>query len=669
MVGCAVGATTNPIAKVVEMVSALQQKVLKEGDEAQKMYTEFAEMCEDRSRELHNEIKTGKAQVQELTSTIEKATADITVLEEQIGDFASSISEDEADLKKATAIRKKENTDFKAEQKELLETINTIERATQIVEREMNGGASLAQVAHIQSVTQALAAMVDAQAVSSGDGAKLMALMQSSSDSEEDSDEMGAPSAANYQSQSGGIVDALEGLLSKAESQLEDVRTTETSAANAYAMQKQSLDDKIKFSNKEMAEAKKGMAATSETSATASGDLDVTKKDLAADIKDLSELHHECLTEATNFEESTKSRGEELKALATAKKIIQESTGGAVEQSYGLAQTSFLQVAAKNGETFQAVSMVRRLALSLRSQVLVQLANRLQSASRSHSADPFGKVKGMIKDMIEKLLDEADADATKKAYCDKEMSETQQTQDEKTDALEKLATQIDVASAGSKKLKGEVATLQKELGALARTQAEMDKIRIEEKAVFEKNKPQLEQGIKGVKTALKVLRDYYAADDKSHDAGDGAGAGIIGMLEVVESDFSKGLAEMIAGEDAAAAEYTTATNENNVVKAAKEQDAKYKTKEHVGLDKSIAELKADKSGVTDELSAVNEYFAGIKKECIAKPEPYEEKVKRRNAEIAGLKDALETLNGQAVLLQRSSVHKTLRGSGALQPSA
>jgi hypothetical protein len=215
MVVCAAGATTNPIAKVVEMVSALQQKVLKSGDEAQKMYTEFAEMCEDRSRELHNEIKTGKAQVQELTSTIEKATADITVLEEQIGDFASSISEDEADLKKATAIRKKENADFKAEEKELLATINTIERATQIVEREMNGGASLAQVAHIQSVTQALAAMVDAQAVSSGDGAKLMALMQSSSDSEEDSDEMGAPSAANYQGQSGGIVDALEGLLSR----------------------------------------------------------------------------------------------------------------------------------------------------------------------------------------------------------------------------------------------------------------------------------------------------------------------------------------------------------------------------------------------------------------------------------------------------------------------
>merc|ERR1719498_1693926 len=123
--------------------------------------------------------------------------------------------------------------------------------------------------------------------------------------------------------------------------------------------------------------------------------------------------------------------------------------------------------------------------MSLRSQVLAQLATRMQSAS--HSSDPFGKVKGLIKDMIEKLLDEAEADATKKAYCDKEMSETQQTKEDKEDTLEKLATQIDVAAAESKKLKGEVATLQKELGALARTQAEMDKLRIEEKGIYDKN--------------------------------------------------------------------------------------------------------------------------------------------------------------------------------------
>jgi len=293
----------------------------------------------------------------------------------------------------------------------------------------------------------------------------------------------------------------------------------------------------------------------------------------------------------------------------------------------------------------------------------------MQAASRSNSADPFGKVKGMIKSMIEKLLDAADADATKKAYCDKEMADTQQKQDDKESDIESLSTQIDVMAADSKKLKGEVGVLQKELAAVTRTQAKMDKLRAEEKAVYEKNKPELEQGIKGVKTALNVLRDYYAKDDKSHDSADGAGSGIIGLLEVVESDFSKGLAEMQADEESSASEYDAVTKENDIAKATKEQDVKYKTKEHVGLDKSIAESTADRSGVNDELSAVNEYFAGIKKECIAKPEPYEEKVKRRNAEIAGLKDALQTLSGEAVLLQRGSVRKTLRGSAVLQATA
>merc|ERR1719399_1436098 len=105
--------------------------------------------------------------------------------------------------------------------------------------------------------------------------------------------------------------------------------------------------------------------------------------------------------------------------------------------------------------------MVRDMAMSMKSHALAQLASRMQAAS--HSSDPFGKVKGLIKDMIEKLLDEAEADAKKKAYCDKEMAESQANQDEKESAVEKLTTKIDVMSAESKKLKTEVATLQKEL--------------------------------------------------------------------------------------------------------------------------------------------------------------------------------------------------------------
>merc|ERR1712060_76086 len=109
---------------------------------------------------------------------------------------------------------------------------------------------------------------------------------------------------------------------------------------------------------------------------------------------------------------------------------------------------------------------------------------------------------------------EADADATEKAYCDKELSETNVKHADKTAEIEKLTTAIDQASARSAQLKEEVARLQKELADLAASQAEMDKLRSEENADYTKNRADMEQGLEGVKIALKVLREYYANDDK-----------------------------------------------------------------------------------------------------------------------------------------------------------
>merc|ERR1719390_409923 len=167
----------------------------------------------------------------------------------------------------------------------------------------------------------------------------------------------------------------------------------------------------------------------------------------------------------------------------------------------------------------------------------------MRSADKN-SDDPFAKVKSLIKDMIEKLLSEAEADATEKAFCDKEMAETEAKKADKEATIEKLSTNIDSMSARSAKLKEQIAELQKELAALARSQAEADKIRAEEKAAYDANSAEMEKGIKGVKLALKVLNEYYAKEGKAHSSADGAGGGIIGLLEVVESDFTKGLAEM-----------------------------------------------------------------------------------------------------------------------------
>jgi len=303
--------------------------------------------------------------------------------------------------------------------------------------------------------------------------------------------------------------------------------------------------------------------------------------------------------------------------------------------------------------------------------MLSELANHMdkviQSSAAQHRAEPFGKVKDMIQSMIERLEDEADAAATKKAYCDKEMAETQASKDDKDDNIEKLNTKVDMLTAESKKLKSEVARLQKELALLLRTQAEMDKLRLDEKATFRKNHPMMEQGLEGIKTALKVLREHYSVG--AGESADGAASGIIGMLEVCESDFSKGLAGMMSEEESAQSEYDEATKENEIAKETKTQDVKFKTAEYIGIDKTVTELETDKSGVKEELSAILDYFASIKKECIARPDSYEEKTKRREEELAGLKDALKILDqgSEAEFVQRRS-KKVLRGPVRPNPS-
>jgi len=650
----------SPIAKVMQMLSDLQAKILAEGAEAQKVYEEFAEFCEHRSKDLQFEIKTGENEKAELEATIAKEIATAGSLGEKIDELAAGIAADEGDLKAATAIRTKEHTDFSAEEAELVEVIDMLKRAIGILEREMaKGGAAMLQLKNARNVVQAISTLVQAASLSAQDGAKLTALIQNSQQA--DDDDAGAPAAAVYEGHSSDIIDTLENLLEKAEQQLADARAKETAAQNNYEMLKQSLEDDIRFANKDMDEAKTSLAASGEAKATAEGDLSVTNKDLAADTAALADLHKDCLGKAQDFEAATKSRTEELKALAEAKKVLAETTSGADTITYGLTQVSFLQLNSMEGLVqFEAIRLIRDLARKQSSSSLAQLATRMDMAMHSGVADPFAKVKGLISDMIAKLEEAAGADATEKAFCDKELSETTAKKDEKTAEIEKLTTKIDQMSASSAKLKEEVAALQKALADLAAAQSEMDTLRSEESAVYKKNKADMEEGLQGVKLALKVLSDYYSAD-AAHEAAKGAGASIIGLLEVAESDLSKTLAEIIATEEMAASTYTSETKENEIEKVTKEQGVKYKTKESSELDASVAEATSDRSGVEAELEPVLKYLATLKDRCIAKAETYEERKARREAELVGLKEALQILEGQAVLLQKQSA-RSLRGN-------
>jgi len=669
----ALATNASPIAKVLEMISDLQAKVISEGEESHKVFSEFAEMCEDRSRQLGFSIKTAEGQITDLKATLAKEAANSEELDTKIGALATEIATDTADLKAATEIRTKEQADFAQEEKELVDVIDTITRAKGILEKEMakSGGASMLQLRNAGGVADALRVMVQASVISSTDASKLTALVQSAQQQEADDDDaaLGAPDAAVYEGHSGGgaahdgIIGVLEDLLAKAEGQLDGLRKAETSSLQNFEVLSQSLKDEIKNGNTDMSDAKKALANSQAVKAEAEGDLQATSRDMSSDAQTKADLHADCQAKAEDFEAEQKSRAEELKALAEAKKVIEETSSGAESQSYGLGQVSLFQTArsalssSADLARFESVRFVQELAQKQNSTTLAQLALRMASAVRAGTStgeDPFAKVKGLISEMISKLEDEAAADAEHKAYCDKELSENEEKEADKIAEIEKMTTKIDQWSARSAQLKDETAQLQAALAELASTQADMARLREKENTLYKKNRAEMEEGLEGVKLALKILNEYYAKEGKAHVAADGAGGGVIGLLEVIESDFSKNLAEIISTEETAQAEYDQESKDMELETTNKQQDVKYKTQESKSLDKEAAEYKSDRQGVQKELDAVQAVLKSLHSQCDETTEPYAEQKRRREAEIQGLKAALDILEGEAVLLQRKN---------------
>merc|ERR1712228_1118855 len=395
--------------------------------------------------------------------------------------------------------------------------------------------------------------------------------------------------------------------------------------------------------------------------AAAESDLALANKDLDADTKGLADLNQDCMEKAQAHETADKSRADELGAIAAAKKALSENTGGAAASTYSLLQVARSSLSSRADlVNFEAVRFVRDLARKNGGDAaLAQLASRMAADIHANrdGEDPFKKVKGLISDMIARLEDAAGADATQKAYCDKETAESEAKKADHDAEIEKLTTKIDQMTARSTQLKEQVAALSKALTDLAASRAEAMKLRQEEHAAFVKNKADLEQGIEGVKLALKVLREYYAKKEETSDQG--AGTSIIGLLEVCESDFTKGLAEAVSTEEEAARTYEQQEKDNEIDKVTKEKDVEYKNKEAAKLDKATSEATTDRATEQSELDAVTEYLKKLADMCIAKPETYAARKAHREAEIAGLKEALNILENEAAALVQKNARRTL----------
>merc|ERR1719405_429294 len=474
---------SNPLGKVFELMSALETKIKAEGEAEAKAFKEFFAWCDEASQNINFEIQTSTKQKEKLEAKIGELTSAIDVSESKIEELAAAVSQAEGELSDATGIREKEAADFAASEKELVETVDTLDRAISIISTEMSKNpAALAQIdtSSMAGLVQSLSAVVDAAGFSTTDRQKLVALVQAKQ-GDEDS-EFGAPAASSYKSHSSGIIDVLEDLKEKAEGELSEARKAESNAKHNYGMMKQSLEDQMAADNKDLADEKAAKASSEEGKASAEGDLSVTVKDLQNSESSLSTANTDCMTTAADHEATVAARTEELKVIATAEKILKESTEGAVGQTYSFLQSSAhsqLQTRADLANS-EVITLVKKLAREQHSAALAQLASRIAAVVKyggRDGADPFAKVKGLISDMIAKLTKEAESEATEKAYCDEQISKTEAKKAELEADIAKLTSKIDKSAAQSGELKAEVKELQAELASLSKAQNEMDSVR------------------------------------------------------------------------------------------------------------------------------------------------------------------------------------------------
>merc|ERR1719274_568481 len=190
----------------------------------------------------------------------------------------------------------------------------------------------------------------------------------------------------------------------------------------------------------------------------------------------------------------------------------------------------------------------------------------------------------MIKDLIVRLMEEANEEAEHKGWCDEQLSVNEQTRKEKTEAVETLRAEIDELEASIAQLAEQIAELTKAVEALDAAMAKATKIRLAEKAKNAETIQDAKDGQTAVAQAIVVLKEFYekageatalvqqeppAIFDSPYKGMQSENGGVIGFLEVIESDFARLQSETEAAEASAQKEYDEFMTDSEVDKAAK----------------------------------------------------------------------------------------------------
>merc|ERR1719387_2985913 len=642
------------------MLTDMKAKGAAEKEAEATSFAEYETFCKETAWDKTTSIKTAKAAIEQLSADIDKATSDAAEAAKAISVLDTDLATWKKDIEVQTRERKEAKGTFDMVHQDYTESIDAVSRALAIL-KPGPGASSFIQIESLLNLNK-----IPAQAKN-----KILAFLQDKPTNAllQDAEMIEQPQASkyNYESSSGGIIQMVEELGDKFEDERSAIEEKEANEKHAFDMMMQDLNSQVAHATEEMDSKTAYKAGKEEEKSAAEGDLADTQAALAADSKFLSDLTVECEQKAIDFAARQKTRQEELDAIGQAIEIMSsDSVAGSGEKHLPqLIQTKSQKssMLAQLRSTSQSATQ-QAVAIYLRDQAKRTNSRILSLIAAKAAQDPFKKISKMIKDMIDKLTQEAQEEAEHKGFCDSELGSNKATRDTKTEEANLLTAKIEELTAEVSKLAVQIGELSSSIAALDKAMSEATAQRAAEKEKNTITIADAKAGKEAVARAMTVLKTYYdkAATntaliqnkvpgapetfDKPYTGMEGGG--VMGMLEVCESDFARLDSETTASEAENAKSFDEFSADSSASKEAKTAEMKDKEAEKTTKESADAQAKKDLKGVTEELNAALAYYEKLKPSCVDAGESYAERVARREEEIDSLKEALKILAGDSV---------------------
>merc|ERR1712194_173281 len=344
-----------------------------------------------------------------------------------------------------------------------------------------------------------------------------------------------------------------------------------------------------------------------------------------------------------------------------------------VEETPQRGPPSFLQargsslrgsVAVETRASQKVQELLEASASKLHSPVLAMAALKVNAAE-----DHFVKVRQIIKDLIAKLESDASAEATQKSFCDKYMRDAATKRDTAQSTVEEKKSAISGKQVAKEQLQRDIAELSAQIAENKKALLAATELREKEKAENLQRIEDAGAGKAAVEQALNVLKQFYQAQgflqfvpensdrdgqtlvDKSPEVFDSeyhgsqqASKGILGLLEVILSDFDRTESTVTGEESQSESDFQAFKTANELDTETKEGAVETKEGQITQIEADLLDLKDDLKDAEDDHSAANKELDTLHKICVAGEETYEERVAARNKEIEALKEAMTILD-------------------------